>query len=505
MRLNHSEISALSLFQALFHPLPLGILVVDKHENVLYANPFVYTILGLEFDASLPSLSSMIPFLEQPDLISSARPSFSRVDLITPIQSRIPITLITYPLTLPELAIEGYVIAFLDQMSTFQIQALFEEVNALTSTLNEERHTFEHLLSRLQSGIIWGNTTRIWYANSRARALLGPLLTPQAGIGDLFADTQKLHHYLERKVSLSNLEMELALLKRTLPCLVNISYLPTKKEPGWLIEILDIEEKKKIENSIMDMAQLFIRERNELRESQRIISRELHLAREIQFSLLPHKEFPSLAYLYQPMEEIGGDFLDLFELDKHHTGIFISDVCGHGIAASLLTVMLKQKLGELKPFAFHPDHFLSALNKALFYQLSGHFLTAIYAVYDYQSHLLSIANAGHPHPFLYTKRHFATIATLRSQPIGTFPSTSYEVSSITVHPGDRILFYTDGLLETENPLGESFEEKRLGNYLEQNASKPAYDFLQGILDELRDFHGNRNLEDDIALICLDIP
>lgn len=501
----HSEISALFLFQALFHPLPLGILVVNKESEVSYANPFVYTILGLENEAPLPPLSSMIPSLDQSNPISSATPSFSRVDLITPIKSRIPITLITYPLTLPYLEFEGYVIAFLDQMSTFQIQTLFEEVNALTSTLNEERHTFEHLLSRLQSGIIWGNTAHIWYANSRAKGLLGPLLSPLAGITDLFADSQKLLHYLERKVSLSNLEMELALPSRTLPCLVNISYLPTKEEPGWLIEILDIEEKKKIENSIMDMAQLFIRERNELRENQRMISRELHLAREIQFSLLPHKEFPSIAYLYQPMEEIGGDFLDLFELDNHHTGIFISDVCGHGIAASLLTVMLKQKLGELRAFAFHPDHFLTALNKALFHQLRGYFLTAIYAVYDHQSHLLSIANAGHPHPFLYTRRHFATIATTRSQPIGAFPSTSYEVSSLTVRPGDRILFYTDGLLETENPNGESFEEKRLVDSLEQNASKPAYNFLQGILDELRDFHGERNLEDDIALICLDIP
>ncbi|MCX7882604.1 MAG: SpoIIE family protein phosphatase [Brevinematales bacterium] len=492
------------LFPALFNPLPLGIVIVDEKYSLLYANPYVYTILGLEVGAPLPSLFSLFPSLPHLDVSCHTPPSFLRTDLITPVKSHVPIILTTYPLSLPHQNMKGYILAFLDQMSTFQIQTLFEEVSHLSTTLQEERATFEHLLNRLQSGILWGNTTRIWYANTRAKDLLGPLFSPEIGIVDLFADNEKLMHYLNRKVTLSNLEMELSLVTRPLPCLVNISYLPMKDEPGWIIEILDIEEKKKIENSIMDMAQIFIRERNELRESQRMISRELHLAREIQFSLLPHKEYPSLAYLYQPMEEIGGDFLDIFELDDSHIGIFISDVCGHGIAASLLTVMLKQKLGELKSFAFHPDHFLTALNRTLFHQLRGYFLTALYAVYNTKEGLLSLANAGHPYPFLYTQRHFATLATKRSQPIGIHPSTQYETSTRVVRPGDRILFYTDGLLETENHQGESFEEKRLGEFLEHNASKAPYALLQGLLDDLRTFHGERNLPDDIALICLDI-
>jgi len=493
-----------SLCAVFFHPLPLGVLVLDREGGVLYANPVVYTVLGMDEGTALPPVGEMFPEMASRRDEEQAREGFWRTTLVTPVQSRVPVTMVTYPLVLKSLGLEGYVMAFLDQVSSFQIQALFDEVHALSVVLHDERLTFEHLLDRLQSGIIWGNTEKLWYVNARARALLGDGRTAGEGIAGLFVDREKIMHYLKRRVSLSNLEMRLAFSSRSFVCLVNISYLPLRDEDGWLVEIVDIEEKKTIENSIMDIAQMVIQERNVLREAQRNLQRELQVAREIQFSLLPHQEFSSVAYLYQPMEELGGDFLDIFELDQDRLGIFMSDVCGHGIAASLLTVMVKQKLGEWQALAFSPHHLLTALNKELFHQFRGYFLTALYAVYDKREHLLTCANAGHPYPFLFSRGHFATLTTSRNQPIGVFAQTSYESSVVRLHPGERVLLYTDGLLETLNAQEESFEEKALPEVLEKYRDRSGYGFLQGILDELRQFHGGRDLDDDVALIVLDI-
>ncbi|URA11281.1 PP2C family protein-serine/threonine phosphatase [Thermospira aquatica] len=466
-------------------------------------NPFVFLILGLEAGSSLPSIEELFPSLERGNLVSTLH-GFSRMELITPIKTKIPVTLTAYDFQLSSPKIKGTVVAFLDQMSSVQIQALFEEVSTLTYELETERVSFKNLLNRLQSGIIWGNKENIWYANSRTRDFVAESLLREGGISDLFEDREKILHYLERRVNISNLEMRLVTQGRSLPCMVNISCLPRGNEEGWLIEILDIEEKKKLEDSIMDMTQIFIQERNELRKNQETLSLELRLAREIQFSLLPHKEFSTIAYLYQPMEEIGGDFLDLVEIDPDNVGIFISDVCGHGIAASLITVMLKQNMTELKPFARNPAHFLSRLNGNLFHQLRGYFLTAIYALYNQKEKKLTIANAGHPYPFLYRQGHFATLATIRSQPIGTFPSMEYQQQTICLQPGERVLFYTDGLLDTSNPEGESYEEKNLAHFLQTHRDFQAYDLMQNLLEDLREFHGERHLEDDIAFICLDV-
>ncbi len=495
--------SARRLFAAFFDALPLGIIVLNEKTEILYANPLVFLILGLERGAPLPSIEKLFPSLDRENIGSSFH-GFFRTELITPIKTKIPVTLTAYAFHLSSPKMAGTVLAFIDQMSSVQIQALFEEVSTLTYELETERVTFKNLLNRLQSGIIWGNKEHIWYANSRTRGLVPETLLIEGGIPRLFEDREKILHYLQRKVNLSNLEMRLATAGKPLPCMVNISCLPRGEEEGWLIEVLDIEKKKKLEDSIMDMAQIYIKERNELRKSQETMALELRLAREIQFSLLPHKEFPTIAYLYQPMEEIGGDFLELMEIDSDMVGIFISDVCGHGIAASLITVMVKQNLAELKPFARNPAYFLSRLNANLFHQLSGYFLTAIYALYNQKEKTLTIANAGHPYPFLYRQGHFATLATVRSQPIGTFSNLEYQQQTIHLQSGERVLFYTDGLIETSNSQGENYEEKQLAYFLETHKDFQAYDLLQGLLENLRIFHGERHLEDDIALICLDV-
>ena len=485
----------------LFDPLPIGILLIENNTSISYANPFVFTVLGIEPPASLPPLSEMLPDITPEKLAQHPSKTFSHTDLQTPIKSHIPITYTAYPIDIKPHQ-QFTVLAFLDQVSSYQIQTLFEEISELTSNLSEQQTSIQYLLNNLQSGIIWGNTEEIWYTNYRVKSFVGS--AQLATITDIFANKQKILHYLNRKIAITNLEMELTYASRTIPCLINISFVPYRKKAGWLIEILDIEEKKKIENSIMDITQSIIQERNELRQTQKSFSRDLHLAREIQYSLLPHQEYASLSYLYIPMEEIGGDFLDIFTPTPETLLVFLSDVCGHGIAASLLTVMIKQKLLELQNISSDPGILLTQLNKSLYYQLNGYFFTAICFLYNTTSHTISIANAGHPYPFLISNKHISTLATERRQPIGTLPNITYPTSTLTLQPGTRLFLYTDGLLESSNENLESFEETELQSSFQRHITKSSYEFLQAILEDLRLFHKKRHLDDDIALICLEI-
>lgn len=252
------------------------------------------------------------------------------------------------------------------------------------------------------------------------------------------------------------------------------------------------------------------------REEQLLaISKELQIANQIQSSILP-REVPRLAGLeiaarYVPMSAVAGDFYDFLVLDERHIGILVADVTGHGVPAALIASMLKVAFVGQAAHADDPAAVLAGLNRALCGKFEEHFVTAAYVFVDLEKLFLRYAGAGHP-PLLHASRGNAHARDAGSREVeanglmlGLFPDATYSSLEIELDPGDRIVLYTDGILESMNTDREEFGKSRLKKFLDASASSASH-LADALLLELRRWSATdvgRAQDDDITLLVLD--
>jgi phosphoserine phosphatase RsbU/P len=245
------------------------------------------------------------------------------------------------------------------------------------------------------------------------------------------------------------------------------------------------------------------------------INKELQIANQIQSSILP-REVPRLAGLeiaarYVPMSAVAGDFYDFLVLDERHIGILVADVTGHGVPAALIASMLKVAFAGQSAHADNPARVLAGLNHALCGKFEEHFVTAAYVFVDLEKLVLRYAGAGHP-PLLHASRGNAHERNSGSREVeanglmlGLFPEATYSSLEIQLDRGDRIVLYTDGILESMNPAREEFGKSRLKSFLDASASSASH-LADALLLELRRWSATdrgRAQDDDITLLVLD--
>jgi serine phosphatase RsbU (regulator of sigma subunit)/anti-anti-sigma regulatory factor len=195
-----------------------------------------------------------------------------------------------------------------------------------------------------------------------------------------------------------------------------------------------------------------------LGDQAEVIQQDLERAEVIQRALLPHAP-PTLAgysatTLYRPGRHVGGDFYEARRLDDRHVAFVIADAAGHGVAAAMLSVLLKHWLHILheqagEPLA--PCAVLEDLNARLLTDVSarGLFVTAVYALLDTETGKLRLASAGHP-PVVCVRASGAIQRLERAGPaLGLYADSRYEETLLQLEKGDRVFFYTDGLLAAD--------------------------------------------------------
>ncbi len=252
------------------------------------------------------------------------------------------------------------------------------------------------------------------------------------------------------------------------------------------------------------VAQLVREQRAQARERERI-EQELRVARLIQQTLLP-KELPALPGWqlnahYQPAREVGGDFYDFLTFEDGRLGIVIGDVTDKGVPAALVMATTRSILRSAAQGTVTPGKVLERANDLLYPDIPPKmFVTCLYAILDPDSGRLWYANAGHDLPY---RRQGDTVSELRAtgMPLGLMPGMSYEEKETTLVPGERVLFYSDGLVEAHNPERKMFGFPRLMSLLKEHMDDQALsDFL---LDQLKAFTGpNWEQEDDVTLVTL---
>ncbi len=254
------------------------------------------------------------------------------------------------------------------------------------------------------------------------------------------------------------------------------------------------------------------------KEKERLQS-ELEIAREVQNQLFPQAA-PSMRTLEltgvcQPARMVSGDYYDFLCLQEDHVALAIGDVAGKGISAALLMAsiqsIMRTQLSESAPAmaitangrsrrTYSTSHMVSQLNKQLYANTSPEkYATFCFAVYDEEQKTLTYTNAGHLPPILIRDGAPHPLEVTGTV-VGAFPMSLYEEQTISLHRGDLLMAYTDGISEPENVYGEEFGVDRIIELLVKHEDLPANEIITNVMNAVRNWHGEAEMPDDMTLM-----
>ncbi len=206
----------------------------------------------------------------------------------------------------------------------------------------------------------------------------------------------------------------------------------------------------------------------EQNQRQIVLEQEFLSAQEIQQILIP-EDLPAIAgytltSAYLPAQEVGGDFFQIIPLggesgsDSGQVAIIVlGDVSGKGLKAAMTVSLLVGAIRSTVETTQDPAEILAALNRRLYGRMQGGFATCLVLRLDASGNG-TLANAGHLPPFLNGSELQLTPAL----PLGLLPDAEYETSALNLAADDRLILYTDGVLEARNAAGELFGFARIG-------------------------------------------
>ncbi len=250
------------------------------------------------------------------------------------------------------------------------------------------------------------------------------------------------------------------------------------------------------------------------------LEQEMFAAREIQQKLLPTGPLRvtglAVSAFCEPAREVAGDYYDFLPITDSMLGLLIADVAGKGLAAGLYMAQLKVIVQSLSRLHHEPKEFLAAVNKVVSANLDGKsFITMSYGVIDVERREMTFARAGHcplihvpanQPPGMRKARMLVPDGLVVGLQIddGTMFESVLQEQTISLAPGDLVVWFTDGISETMNEAYDCFGEQRLAQVVEQYAHLPFDQLRSYILAELRAFAGGADQHDDMTMILMKI-
>jgi phosphoserine phosphatase RsbU/P len=241
------------------------------------------------------------------------------------------------------------------------------------------------------------------------------------------------------------------------------------------------------------------------------IASELRVAREIQMGMLPH-DFSNFEQAYnisfdavlEPAREVGGDLYGVCAAGPDRLVIFLGDVSGKGIPASMFMVRAISLAQLLSREIEEPERILARLNDELAADNpSGMFVTFLCAVFEPRSGRLALANAGHCRPVLLSLGSSPRWAVKDlGTALGFEPGITFERTELTLQEGDTFILYTDGVTEAFNSHEECYGSERLLADAQELQGQTAHEITKALLQKVRAFAGNAPQSDDIAVLAL---
>lgn len=273
---------------------------------------------------------------------------------------------------------------------------------------------------------------------------------------------------------------------------------PITDDDGEIIAAVEVFRDITIQNNVT----------SELFNANRKMTDDIHLARSIQSGMLPRtKSFGGIRfnYRYIPSGQLSGDIFDVIPIDENRLGVYIADVVGHGVSASIMTMFVRQTmrsiLGEGKFSG--PSEVLNELKERYFEIDLGdeQYFSMFYALIDIAQNELVYANAGHNcAPIVFRNGQYEYLETTGKLISNAFPKAQYQEHKLPLMTGNSFLFYTDGVVETTDRNQNEYGTENIISVIENYHG----DLLGSIINDLKSYRWGEQ-KDDVALLLMETP
>ena len=255
-----------------------------------------------------------------------------------------------------------------------------------------------------------------------------------------------------------------------------------------------------------------------LRRSKEALEQDLRLAARVQQALLPPPEFEAgalrVAHAFHPCDDLAGDAVGVVPLTQDRLAIYVLDVSGHGVGASLLSFTLAHLLSPAVggvlltedagagPVVVPPARVAERLNRQFPMDRTGQYFTLVYGVIEPLSGRFEYVMAGHPAPVILPRAGAPFPVEGAGLPIGMIDDATYSDATLALGPGDRLYFYTDGAIEALDSSEEEFGQLRLLDSIARRRDLPLRAGLDAVAADVRAWCGGR-LKDDVSLLAVE--
>jgi sigma-B regulation protein RsbU (phosphoserine phosphatase) len=246
----------------------------------------------------------------------------------------------------------------------------------------------------------------------------------------------------------------------------------------------------------------------EIARQEKRLERDLALARELQFRLLP-QSLPTLPNLelaakFTPARAIGGDLYDFVSYSQARMGMVIGDVSGKGAPAAIYAALVSGILRSHAPIEPGPAEMLRAVNFSLGERrIDGQFVSLIYAVWDDERRSLQVANSGLPRP-LYCHDGKIEVIEATGLPLGLFDDAEYDEFTFKAKPGDMFVFFSDGILDARNKAGDMFGRTRVETIVAGCAEVSADCVVKSLFKAATEHAGGEEAFDDETVVAIKV-
>jgi len=269
----------------------------------------------------------------------------------------------------------------------------------------------------------------------------------------------------------------------------------------------------KPQNQLGEMAQSFDRMTESIAtllvnvaENERLQS-EIEIAASIQRNLLPKEgtQFRGVSFSahFEPTASIGGDYYDVFNIDKTRLAVAIGDVSGHGLSTGLVMAMVKAAITTLVEEGAEETSLFHRLNDLVFRSTERRaFMTLAFTIFDLERGTIRHTNAGHLYPYLLREGQKPRGIEVPSLPLGVRSTISTHTAEVDLQEGDAIVYLSDGIVEAQDEHGEPFGFDHLEALLAESTDRSPSTIRDHILEAVARHCGTRPADDDRTLMIL---
>lgn len=256
---------------------------------------------------------------------------------------------------------------------------------------------------------------------------------------------------------------------------------------------------------------MFARIGDDAQRQHASLGKELRMAKRVQGKLIPRLEDfearPELSFAgyYAAKGNVGGDIYDIIRIGKNVYGFLIADVAGHGVDAAFIMIMVKLSFQYKARWGVSSSQVMKEANGELLRVMGGldHYVAACFCILDLESGLFQYTNAGHLPPLLFGKSGEIEKLGESGSFLGVSDKMHYESGERVLLPGERILFFTDGIIEARDKHKKEYGSERLESSIRGNRQKNPEDFVDTLVREVGRFTQGTAQHDDQAMLVVD--